>query len=60
MSAQIVDSSASGLRTRFPGLGAGQCRFVAVEMGFEFGDAAEGVVFEQIADGEEVGVPAAV
>lgn len=33
---------------------------MTVEVGFEFRDAAEGVVFEEGEEGEEVRVPAAI
>ncbi len=60
MGAEIVDGAAAGLDDGFPGLGGGGRGFVAVEVGFEFDDSAEGVILEEGLDGDEVGVEAAV
>lgn len=60
MGAEIVDGAAAGLGDGFPGLGGGGGGFVAVEVGFEFDDSAEGVILEERLEGEEVGVEAAV
>lgn len=60
MGAEVVDCAAAGLGKHFPGLGVGESGFVAVEVGFEFYDSAEGVGLEEGLEGEEVGVEAAV
>ena len=57
---EIVDRAAAGNGFGFPASARGERGSVAVEVGFEFGDAAEGVVFEEGEEGQEVGVPAAV
>lgn len=58
--AEVVDGAAAGFGAGFPGLGAGEGGFVAVEVGGEFDDAAERVGAEEVVQGEEVGIPAAV
>lgn len=42
------------------GIGGGFLGTVAVEVSFEFGDAAKGAVLDQFGEGDEVSVPAAV
>lgn len=58
--AEVVDGAAAGFGAGFPGLGTGEGGLVAVEVGGEFDDAAEGVGAEEVVQGEEVGIPAAV
>lgn len=58
--AEVVDGAAAGKGFCFPAAGGRNFRAMAVEVGFEVDDAAEGIVFVEGGDGEEVGVPAAV
>ena len=60
MGAEIVDGAAAGLEDGLPGFGIGEGWFVAVEVGFEFYDSAEGLAPEEKLKGEEVDVEAAV
>lgn len=59
MRAKIIDRAAAGFDDCFPAVG-GNCGAVPVEVGFESGDAAEALGLEEGAEGEEVGVVAAV
>ena len=58
--AEIVYGAATREGFCFPATSRGSFGAVAVEMRFEVDDPAEGVVFVEGRDGEEVGVPAAV
>lgn len=59
---QIVDGAAAGDDLVLPlgGIGSGLLRAVAVKVGFVFDDAAQRAVLDQLGEGNEVGVPAAV
>lgn len=62
MCSKIVDGAAAGDYLVLPlgGVGCGFLGAVAVEVGFEFDDAAEGAVFVEFGEGLKVGVPTAV
>lgn len=60
MGANVVNGATARLTDCFPGLGVGEGGFVAVDVGFEFDDSAEGVAFDEGLEGEEVGVVTAV
>jgi hypothetical protein len=59
---EIVDGGAAGDNLILPGvgIGGGLLGAVTVEVGFVLGDAAEGAVLDELGEGDEVGVPAAV
>lgn len=60
--AEVVDARATGDHLVLPlvGIGGGLLGTVAVEVGFEFGDAAKRAVVDQLREGDVVGVEAAV
>lgn len=60
MCAEIVDGSASEFDAGFPGFRAGDGGLKPVEVGLEFDETAEGVAVDEMLDGKEVLVPAAV
>lgn len=61
MGAQIVYRAAAGEGFRFPRGGRRRCLWpMAIEMSFEFDDAAQFAIFQQRREREEVGVPSSV
>lgn len=62
VSAQVVDGGATGDDLVLPlvRLSGGLLRTVTVKVGFELGNAAKGAVLDDLGEGHEVGVPAAV
>lgn len=62
MGAKVVDGRATGDNLVLPlvAIGGGLLGTVAIEVGFELGDAAEGTVLDQLGEGNEVGIEAAV
>lgn len=62
MGAEVVDGRATGDNLVLPlvAIGGGLLGTVAVEVGFELRDAAKGTVLDQLGEGNEVGIEAAV
>jgi hypothetical protein len=60
--AEVVDGRATGDNLVLPlvAIGGGLLGTVAVEVGFELRDAAEGTVLDQLGEGNEIGIEAAV
>jgi hypothetical protein len=58
--AEVVYYAAPRLDLVLPAIGLRGVRAMAVEVGFEVDDAAEGTVLDIFGEGEEVGVPSTV
>lgn len=60
MCTQVVDGAAGRDHLVFPGVGIGNLRAMAVEMGLELDNSAQSTALDQLGSRDEVGVPASI